>query len=254
MRRCVSLGVFLLLTAGVAPVRGQTTLAWDLKKDATFYVMTVSTCEQNLDALEKQARQKLVQATNLAIKVLDKTADQAVLQVTIDETSIAPRGEEVVNRFGGLIKGTSFKVTLGPNMQVKQLDGYQDLVKKLAGDDAEARRSVEALLSEEALRKSLTQVFTTLPAKPMTRGETWKQETTETVAPLGTAKRTTVYKYEGKGKLGDRSDFDVISFTGTAALSADKAPAVPTRFQVVKADLKADDVKGTIWLTPRPAV
>jgi hypothetical protein len=274
MRRYDVLGVFLLVTGLAGSAHGQVTLEWKLKPDETFQIVTNSLCEQQLEALGKQAKQQVERSTVLVFKVLEKTNDKTVLEERIDQIGVAPRGENVPNRVGNLLKNAQFKITLNPAMRVVQFDGYQGLIRRLAADDqdvqgqavatlsavgpaglaalpvlaykSEARRSMEAFLTEEGLQQAVSDLFAFVPGKPVKPGDTWTQESTVSLGPLGSAKRTTVYKYEGTetraGKNLDKIGFTIkVVFTGAGSSST----LLP--FQIIKADLKAEDGKGNIY-------
>jgi hypothetical protein len=145
------------------------------------------------------------------------------------------------------LQGATFTLTLNPKLEVTKLEGYNDLIKKLAGDDANVLKTVKSILSEELLMKSAKEAFAFLPAKQVKEGDTWGKDHTVKMplGPLGTLETTSLYKYEGKGKLNDK-EYDKISFTTTVEYSAPKEDQ-GLAFKVTKGELKADNAKGTIY-------
>jgi hypothetical protein len=140
-------------------------------------------------------------------------------------------------------------MTVTPHGEVTKFEGYEELIKKIAGEDAEARKIVQAVLGEEYLKRSATEVFGVLPPGPVKGGDKWGADKKQEIplGPLGSFTITREFTYDGKGNLNGQP-FDKITFTATASYNPPKPGATGSfPFQVTKGDLKASDLKGTVW-------
>jgi hypothetical protein len=153
------------------------------------------------------------------------------------------------DKFNQQLKGATFRLTVTPRGEVTKFEGYEALLKKLAGEDAVARQTVQAVLGEENLKRQATDVFGVLPAKPVSGGDEWggDQKRELSLGPLGNFTTTRTFTYEGKDNLGGKT-FDKITFKGTAAYSPPKSgEGGPFPFQVTKGDLKMEEIQGKVW-------
>jgi hypothetical protein len=245
----------LALATGLLGVsaHGQTPLAWKFKKDDAFRYETVSTVKQTMKLLDKDGKpegKELVQDIEFTIvmsyKVLDTTPEGgAVLENRVDSMKFKNAAGTIVA--DEKLQGATFKLTLNPKREVTGLDGYEQFLKKMAGDDSNALKTLQAVLSKDALIKSAREAFGFLPDKPE---KTWTREFIAPMGPLGDLAIKNTYKAEGSaqfdGKTVQKITFDsiVIYWPPNA-----QAPAIAqSAFRVVKGELKrTDQNKGTIF-------
>jgi hypothetical protein len=244
----------LALAAGFAgaSARGQTPLAWKFNKGDSFRLETVSTVKQSMKLLDKDGKpegKEVVQDIEYAIvvsyKVLDKTQDGGVVLENKVETMKFknPNGAIVADE---KVQGATFKITLNAKNEVTALDGYEEFVKKLAGDDSNTLKTLHAVLPKEALMKSAREAFGFLPEKPE---KTWTREFIAPMGPLGDLAVKNVYKDDGTENVGGKT-VQKITYDSTVIYSPpnSQAPAIAQApFRVVKGELKrTDQSKGTI--------
>ena len=239
---CLSVAAF---GQGAAP-EGEARLEWNLKKDDRLFVESKVTADNTLEALGKEAKEKTERTTLLRCTVLERSEQGMTLEEQIDSIALAVRDETPVNRFGTALKETRFKLMLDAKMKVVRLEGYGELLHRLAADDAEVRKNVQTLFSEDSLKHGVETLFQFLPDAPVKVGATWNRESTDKLGTLGECKRITSYRYAGKEKLENR-ELDKITFTGSVVLTADKPMEGSLPYQIVKADLKGDNLSGTIY-------
>jgi hypothetical protein len=248
----LALGVLAFPAPGRAQ---QVQLEWKLKEGDKFFLETVTSFKQTLKTLGKELKQDRQDNVVYGVSVLKKNDDKtAQLEEKIESVAVrntgGPAGTPAAeDKFNQQLKDATFRVTLTPRGEVTKFEGYEDLVKKIAGDDTNARKVVQAVLSEDGFRRSAAESFGLLPAGPAKPGDKWGEDrkVEAPYGPLGSFTVTKTYTYEGKDTINGKS-VDKITFTGTAVYTPPKtADAGAMPFQVVKGELKADDIKGTMY-------
>jgi hypothetical protein len=240
----LALAVGLGLTSAV--VRAQPPLAWKFEKGDSFRLQTVSTVKQTLRLLKegkpegREVKQDMEYQIVMAYKVLDKTKDQVVLENKVESMSFKnPDGAITADQ---KVAGAVFQITLDAKGDVTKLDGYDEFLKKLAGDDGNTLKTLQAVLPKEALMRSAKEAFGFLPEKP---AKTWTRELTIPMGPLGTLQLKNSYKHEGNETVAGKG-LEKITFDSAVTYTAPKAQTGAVPFRVEKGDLKAEPTKGTI--------
>ncbi len=240
-RRGAVAGLFLLLGL-VLPAHAQVALEWKLAKGDEFYLRTVCTTKQTLKSVGREVKQDAEQTIVLGFKVKDKTAEGVVLEETIEGLSLKSGGAVPVA--DDRLPGTTFTVTLSPKGEVLKFEGYDKFLDRLAGDDAAVRKTLQNLIAEDTLKRSVREALAFLPDRAVKEGETWERVLDAPFGALGSLRLNTAYKLEGKEDVGGKK-VEKIGFTTTVEFKPGKAdPAVP--FHVVNGELKADEGRGTI--------
>jgi hypothetical protein len=247
-------GAALLLALPAWPARAQVQLEWKLKEGDTFYLQTESKFVQILELpgkdVGKEIKQDINQTTVLQFRVEKK--DEKTGALTIRETveGLMVKGGAGANVVDERIQGATFSFTLSPppKMAVDNFQGYADFVKKVAGDDATAAKTIKAILTEDLLKMSAMQVFSFLPEKPKKEGESWGADRTIKIpiGPLGAMEVTNTYTYKGKAKLGEK-EYDKITFTTDVKYTPPPKEDAGLAFKVTKGELKSEGAKGTIY-------
>lgn len=176
-------------------------LRWQLNQGDTFQLETVSKLTQVVTARQQEFKQdavhtSLVKYTVSAVEpngviVLDQQIES--MKATNPDGSASPGNNAIFNQLQGAI----VKARLTPGLKVEQLEGYDELVKRLAGDDPSMRRVVQALLSEEQLKNAIGYSMGFVPQKAVQPGATWKSEMNVALGPLGTVRINQAFKFEG---------------------------------------------------------
>jgi hypothetical protein len=302
--RCCGLSVLLIAAglAGPAQAQAQVRLDWKFKKGETFYVRTVSVADQEMAVLlpraghrqslhaaqliglasagtanallasdtreQRVVKRKLRQTTELAVKVLDTKSDGSVVlelsfrQLELDFPGSTPT--EVARR----LQNVPFRLTLGSDREIQKVEGYDELIRKVAGEDpnlkagamaggvavaaapvsdenAPLRRLARAVLSRMALARSLRDIFGFLPSREVRDGADWKHSFPEAYGPLGTCTRATTYRYEGRESL-DELRVDKITFTTDVELRVRKPRDEGYGVRILRADVRTVKGNGTI--------
>jgi len=241
-RRCCPV-VLLIVVALALPARAQVTLEWKLKKGDQFFVRSVSTFKQSLKTQNREMKQDVEITAILGFNVEDRAGENLVLKETVLGLTTKSAGEAALLT-DEKIKGAVFTLTLSPKMEVLKLEGHDKLIDKLAGDDLAVRKTLQAILGEETLKKSVRDILAILPDRPVKDGETWERVSETPFGPLGILKQTITYKLEGKEDVGGKK-VSKISFTTALDFKAGKAdPSLP--FNVASGELKTEEAKGTL--------
>jgi hypothetical protein len=250
LRRWFEVVLVLALTA--LPARGQVQLEWKLKEGDTFFLQTQSKFVQVLELpgkdVGKEIKQEINQTTLLQFRIEKKDEKTGALTVRETVEGLMVKAATGANAADEKIQGATFTFTLSPpKMAVENFQGYADFIKKISGDDPATAKTMKAILSEDLMKVSAKEAFAFLPEKPVKEGDTWGADRTVKVpiGPLGTMDVVNTYKYEGKGKLGDK-EYDKITFTTAVAYTASKEDA-GLAFKVTKGELKTEGAKGTIY-------
>lgn len=260
LQRCW-IGAVLALAALGAPAHGQVTLEWKFKEGTRFYLEAVTTSKQGMKALGKELRRDERVTTLFSVVVRKVNDDKSgVLEQKVESIKVENVGSmtgalpaEDAGKFAQQLKGATFRLTVTPHGEVTKFEGYDEVVKKLVGEDAAARKAVQAVLTDEYLKRSATEVFAVVPPGQVKGGDSWggDQKHELPLGPIGTFAVTRKCTYDGKKELNDpplKGTYDKIGFTVAGAYNAPKSgDAGPFSFRVTKGDLKMEDGKGDVW-------
>src|SRR5262249_13146087 len=150
------------------PAHGQAPLAWKFKKDDVIRLEVVSNFKQSMKWMDnkvpKEAKQDIEYTQVLAFKVLETKEDgSVVLEEKLESIKFKNQGGTVMP--DDKIQGATLKITLGPKRTVDKVEGLDELIAKLAGDDTKVRDTLKRTLTQESLKKTAQEVFAFLPDK-----------------------------------------------------------------------------------------
>jgi len=260
LRRYWPGALVLLVVAFPAPADDAAVkLEWKFKKGDKFFLKTDSTVKQTMrtPSLNKELKLETEQTTVFSVTVQDVAADKSVvleykIEALTAKSSVGGGTAAADERLQQQLGGTTFTVTLGPRGEVTKFEGYDALVKKIAGDDKNADKLVRAVLSEAELKARATDALGFLPDAPVKIDAKWERTSTLPFGPLGSFDLVRKYTYLGPAKAPSGKAQEKIEFQAEAKYSpppkAEKTegtPALP--FQVAKGDLKAENFKGAIF-------
>jgi RNA polymerase sigma factor (sigma-70 family) len=228
-------------------------LQWRFEKDRPFYqVWDVATRQamkiQNNDVVQDQSQTITVRWTpkgqgdkgdgwilNQRIEGLKASMDLGGSKIEFDSTKDG-HADNALSDFYNAVVGAEFEVTLDSANRVRQVDGRDEIVKKLAASArlAQGRQLAQSIVDDGVARFAET-AFGALPAKPVRRGDSW---TRTTKAAFGVADFQAEYTYLYEGKEGelDRIRVEVVL--------KDPSPSDGAPFKVKNVDLKRSDGTG----------
>ncbi len=126
-----------------------------------------------------------------------------------------------------------------PQGRLAQFGGYEPFIQKLAEKNADTEKVLRVLLSEEALREDVEELFYFLPDKLVRKGDKWKRESIEPVPPFGSFKSAFEYALED-----DKNETLPISYT--IKMTYKPPGADSDLFRVIKGTLSAEDGQGSL--------
>lgn len=255
LQRCWIVAV-LALAAVAAPAHAQVTLEWKFKEGEKFFLQTVTTLHQGMKVNGKDLRRDDEVTLLFSVVVQKVNPDRsAVLEQKVTEVAVRNRGGPTAgppaeDKFNQQIRGVAFHLTVTPQGTVTRVDDVEGLLKRLAGEDAGARKLLQPVLTEDYLKQSASEVYGVLPPRPVKGGDSWGDDQKHTIplGPLGGLTTTRKYTYDGKDVLGDRT-FDKISFevTGSTYNPPKSGEVGGFPLQLKEGSLKLEDAKGTAW-------
>ena len=170
---------------------------------------------------------------------LEETIESVQVKSSKPEEATTP----AASRFANLLKGTTFTFTMNSAGKITgSLNGYDDLIKRLAGNNDKTEKELRAVIPEDAFKEELAAIFGFLPDKPVAENDTWVRK--ETMAlPWGKLTGEAKYTYKGKSEGAQQID---VSRTWTYATSTAGSGGVT----VTKGDVQVPVAKATILADP----
>ncbi len=232
----------------LGPAVAQTKLEWQLKKGEALVAERVYTQKQAVIVRSKtqsSERQKTLVST---ITVKDKTPTGYLLDITFDKAELRSTGENAVlgsrrddfsQKLAEQLKGNGFSAIVTGQGRVAKILGYDAFLRKLGDGNTSTEKTLRTLLSEDALRDDLEEVFHALPEKAVRIGESWKRESLEPLPPFGFVHLTTDYSLKS-----DKADEVDIGLKFKVSYRA--APSESELFRVVKGTATAEPATGAI--------
>lgn len=198
----------LLLLLLIPPVGDTLSLRWQFKEGDSFLAETKSHLVQTVNVNGKAYPQDTVHTSvvKYTVTAIDKDG-RIVLEQQIESMKASnPDGSPSVgnNAILNQLQGAIIKARLSPQYEVKELEGYDELIKRLAGDDPSVRRVVQALLSEDQLKQTIQNTLGMVPQKDVEAGATWKRQLLMQLGPLGSIKTELDFKVSGATKFEDK--------------------------------------------------
>jgi hypothetical protein len=236
------------------PVR----LEWKFDKDKTFY-QTMSTVTSQkmkvmgMDIVQEQKQVFVFSWTPLAnesngdwiirqkIEAVEMSIDIGGNKIEFD--SAKPNKDNPLGEFFTALVGTEFKLTIGRDYKVNKIDGREEFIKKLTTANPTMSTLLEQILSEDALKQMSDPVFAAIPGKEVKKGDKWSKTSMLNMGPIGSYETTYDYTFEGRD--GDVARIGCKANLIYMAPNKNGKNALP--FQIVSADLKATDAKGTVY-------
>jgi hypothetical protein len=238
------MGVLALFAVAAAPAYGQVKMQWKFNEGEKFYVEDKSTMKQKVEFQGKQFDQTVKTTMVTQYEVKKVAGDTVTLHqkfIGVDVQSQGGFGGDM-DKFMEKLKGAAFTITLKGN-KITKFEGFDDFIKELAGGNDMAAQFLKMMITEETLKKSAEEAFGFLPEKAISKGDSWKRETTIPLGPLGSFKSVNDYTLEGK-----ESDGEKIGLKANLTYTAPKGDGggLAGLFKITKGNLKAENARGTL--------
>jgi hypothetical protein len=223
-----------------------------LEKGDVFYLKTESVIKQTTKTLGKELKQDTEQTTVLSFRVKEVKEDKSlVVEEKVESLKSKSSGpaDPAEAKVLEQMQGAKFDITFGPRMEILAFEGYDELLKKLSGDNAGVRDLIRDILPEEAMKKSAREALTVfLPDKAVNPGEKWTYKgPPEPLGPLGSLKQEINYVYDGNAQVNGK-EVAKISFTSAVTYVPPKGSAAKSApFQIKQGNLSAENAKGLLY-------
>ncbi len=233
--------VIAVFVIGMPTIQAQTKLAWKFKEGDTFYVEDVMEAKQTVAILGKDIKEAAKTTKVLRFHV-KKVADN---EVTVEQTMISIEKKNQgglptpQDKFVEKLQGASFVFTMRDG-KVTKLDGYDEFIKKATDDDVTAKL-LKTILSKETITQGIETTFGSLPKTAVKAGDEWTSETKTSMGPLGTFANKLKFKVQEEQKDGV-----AITSQGTATYTAPKDGVLGGVLKIVKGNLKAETLTGSM--------
>lgn len=238
-----------LLLLNPAETPAQVKLAWSLRKGDTFYQETATRLRQTTRVRGQETRQEAQYVTRSSFTVQERgmdgslTLEQKIESITPgDKTELTSAAARLLREMQGAV----LTYTLSPDLRVQRIEGYDELMKRLAGDDASALKVTQTLLSRESLQNAVEEAFAFLPREPIRPGHSWERRLTTSLGPIGAVTGRQIYTYEGV-EPGDGSRLHSIRLDLQLEYLPPRAEAGILPFQVERGELRVVGGKGRLW-------
>ena len=227
----------LFLAALLAPAQTDSPLSWKLAKGDVFYAKSSNVMKQTVEVLGNKMNQEQDQTTYHKYTVKAAGKDGYVVEQTVLKSEVKgnlPGTADIAKK----MKGVTLTYTMSAKFEVTKVDGYDKFLDVLVGDNAEAKKQLAAIISEDTLKTGVSDLFGLAPAKAVKVGDTWKKETKLGMGPVGDFKIDADYKFASAAAAGDK-----VTWKATATYAAPKAGG-DGPFVVTKGELKSDKFEG----------
>lgn len=227
------------------PALAQSMLAWKLEKGNEFYVEEISDTNQKLAVLGQTSTQKAKQTLVFKVTVQDVNAETGAvtLEMKIEDLKSEGQGTGGADLFRRM-EGAAFTLTLDKHAQVTKFAGYEEFVKRVAGENPRQEEIFRSMLGEETLRSTLTRIFDLIPGREGKPQETWEKPLDLPLGPFGSLALTRRYTL-AEVKSVNSNDIARLTIDGSAVYKASETSYETLPFRVLEGELKTDKLAGT---------
>jgi hypothetical protein len=255
--------VGLVLSARAADEK-TTSLKWKFEKDKPFYQEMKTTTKQTMKVMNSDVNQNQEQTFYFSwtpesqdkdgnwtirqkIEGVKMSIDIGGSKIEYDSTKEASGAANPLSDFFKQLVGSEFKLTIGPDMKVKDISGRAEFVKKLATANPQMEPLLNQILSDKALKEMADPTFAAVPNKEVKKGDTWTKDNQLDMGPIGKYDNSYKYTYEGKDEKETKLDRIKVETTLKYTPPQDTGAANPLPFKIKSANLTSNNAGGTIW-------
>jgi len=247
MLRRFAIGTLLLLSIAVLPAQSAVEINWKFEPGDTFAYECITNFKQTLKSPAKVIKTdaKYTSVVEYRVEKKGRSGDiilkQTLKNLAVNDASVDEK-----------LKGSTLTFTLTPRMEVTKVDGFDEMLKKIEGDDPAIRKVVKEVITQNMFKQTTKDALSAyIPDGPIEKvGDTWPgRRSTLPMGPFGELEINNQYKYEGKAKLGDK-EYEKITFTSKVSYSPPKKEGTGEKasaYHVSKGKLEAQDGKGTLY-------
>jgi hypothetical protein len=197
-----------------APANAAERLAWRFQEGDRFYATDETTVKMHSNDMDMEMRPTMISE----YRVLKADGQETVVEQTIrDVRSDNPAADGFLQPW----KGARFRMTFNSDKELMAFDGYEELLRRMSGGNADAEESLRRSMPEASLRRSLSNVFSFgLPGGDVSLGGSW--EKSEPVDYLNGMPMQIGFRFRLDGPMANDASRQQISFTATVAGQQEK--------------------------------
>jgi hypothetical protein len=223
-----------LFFAAIAPA--QTSLVWKFEKGQVYEAERSATHKQTVTLNGKQFKQQRGSTWHVRLVVKDKQAENYVVLATLTKVEHQLTGgsdaEMIDPKLPEKMQGSTFTLDVTPSGKIAKLQGYDEFLKRLAGEDTGRLKALRITFPESTLKETFADLFGPLPSK----SDNWKREYVEPIPHFGALRSTASYT----------QNRDKITYTIQTKYEAPAKDDKMLLFRIVKGSIDSDQAKGSI--------
>jgi len=237
------------------------TLKWKFEKDKVFYQKMTTETSQTMKVMNNDVKQTQKQTFYFSWKPTKVEKDKVEIvqkiegvamdidiggsKISYDSTKDSTANNPLGDFFKALV-GSEFTVTLDPSKsKVLDVAGRDEFLKKLVAANPQMKPLLDQILSKDALKEMAEPTFASVPDKDnISKGYSWKKDTSLDMGPIGKYENTYTYTYEGPD--GTKLQKIKVDTSLNYKAPGDQAGQGGLPFKIKSADLKSTSASGTI--------
>jgi hypothetical protein len=236
------------------------TLAWKFEPGKTFYQTMTTKTEQTMKVMNSDVQQTQEQTFYFSwtpkeekdgVWTITQKIEGVKMNINIGGSPISydstqkSQAQNALGEFFKALVGSEFTVHLDTKkMEVTQVEGGDDFIKKLGDARPEMKPLLEQILNEDALKEMAEPTFAVIPSEPKAVGDTWERKSSLNMGPIG--KYDNTYTYTLEGAEGNDQKIAVKTELKYTPPDESKEGIGGLPFKIKSADLKSENAKGTI--------
>ncbi|MCS7044877.1 MAG: DUF6263 family protein [Gemmataceae bacterium] len=227
-------------------------------KGKEWYQKLTTKTEQTMKVMGQEVKQKQEQTFYLKFTGQEPTKDGKlvvkqkivgiVMNIDIGGVNITYNSTDAnvpanpMTDFFKKLQEAELTLTVDPKtMEVVDVAGHEDMVKKLGDTNPQMAPLLNKILSKDAIKQMSEPTWGALPPGPKKKGEEWTKKSQLDLGPIGKYDTSYKYTYEGQDKAGDKVKVEA-SLTYTAPTDNKGLP-----FVIKSANLKSKEGIGAAY-------
>jgi hypothetical protein len=186
-------------------------LAWKFKEKDRF-TLESQVSQVELRRIEGQLHRDVLRVQIISSFTVSKVLEDksVVLDQKIDDARYLFDGTDRVNAalqadLFAKLSGATFRITLTDEGKVRQFEGYEELVQRIAKNNPQDAERFKMMVKEEAMKTATEEGFGCFPKETVRPGEKWTRPLHIPVPPAGSLKGELTYKLlsvtKGKARI-----------------------------------------------------
>ncbi len=236
--------IALAMCVNVLSANGQTLLQWNLSPGIAYDVERTATQKQTVEIQGKATTEERKSVWRVRLQSLEQRGDDFLVKATLSDVrhhiTGVDKAELLDTKLDEKMKDAVFILRITPSGRILEIAGYEDLLKRLAGEKKASVNSLRAAFPAAMLHDIFVDMFGVLPNRAVNTGDFWAREIVEPIPHFGNLIRNANYTYEG----GDENVARITAkITTTFELPKNESGVV---FRVVEGTIASEKSSGRL--------